>query len=138
LVTGRGSGDLTVWSDDGKDHAARGIGPYESIGPGLEEICGVGSDARGRDHEDDTWKKLQLYPLHPCSLQNLITSSRICLLPWRIAALVTVHEDRGIVLPRAAAICPTIAEERSVQPMGRGGDVLDEAGGRSSRSRSER
>jgi hypothetical protein len=41
LVTGRGSDD-PAGSDDGKDHAARGIGPYESIGPGLEEICGVG------------------------------------------------------------------------------------------------
>jgi hypothetical protein len=58
LVTGRGSDD-PAGSDDGKDYAARGIGPYESIGPGLEEICGVGSAARGRDHEDDTWKKLQ-------------------------------------------------------------------------------
>jgi hypothetical protein len=54
----------------------RGIGPYESIGPGLEEIRGVGSAARAHDQEDDTWKKLQSYPLHQCSLQNRITFSR--------------------------------------------------------------
>ena len=76
LVTSRSSDDPTAGSDDGKNHAPRGIGPYESIGPGLEEIRGVGSAARAHDQEDDTWKKLQSYPLHQCSLQNRITFSR--------------------------------------------------------------
>jgi hypothetical protein len=62
-VTGSGSDDLTVGSYDGKDHAPRGIERYESIGPGLEEICGVGPAARARDQEDDTREKVRSYPL---------------------------------------------------------------------------